>query len=96
MSYRIHCLPAGEPQDTSYEIDIEGVEAKAHTARVSSMPFNRNWPGHQRPLNQTQTAPFFAFELDSPVTFRVVAQRNFSRGRGAPPGTRHYTNCKGS
>ena len=63
----------------NYEITIGGVKAKAHTARVSAMPFNRHWPGYQRSLDQTERAPFIFFELDSPVDVCVTANRDFNK-----------------
>lgn len=77
MAYRAYRLPMGEPENTTYDIYIEGERTQAFEARVSAMPFNRHWPGHQRPLDQTELVPFVRFGLDSPVALRVVAGRDF-------------------
>ena len=53
---------------TLYRVKINGRECEVHRARVSAMPFNRTWPGHQRPLEQTEPAAFVSFEADEEVT----------------------------
>ena len=75
---KIYPIPAGEPVSTDYEITLNGKPAQAYTARVSAIPFNRVWPGQQRPIDQTEIASFLYFASDEPVTVKVKAARNFS------------------
>ena len=55
-----------------YRVWVNGTEAPLNAARVSSVPFNRRWPGHQRQLDQTEPADFLLMESTGPVTFRVL------------------------
>ena len=41
------------------------------------MPYNTVWPGHQRPMDQSEVASFLSFEMSEPVTVRLVASRDF-------------------
>ena len=46
-----------------------------HAARVSAESYNTVWPGFQRPVDQTEIAPFLSFEADEPVEVRVTLDR---------------------
>ena len=62
------------PVFADYAVTLNGCPAPLHAARVSAMPYNTTWPdrGCQRPLDQTELAPFLSFEADEPVTVRVT------------------------
>ena len=60
------------------EILINGTPADALSVRVSAMPFNTLWPGHQRPLDQTELAAYLSFATDGPVEVVVRPKRPFS------------------
>ncbi len=62
-----------------YKVKINGVACPVHRARVSAMPFNRPWPGHQRPKNQTEIAAFISFESDESVTLEVECSKKFKK-----------------
>ncbi len=55
-----------------YEVYVNGMPMPVMPARVSALPFNIWWVGHQRPLDQTEMAAFISFEADGPVTLTVV------------------------
>ena len=69
---------AGDPLRRNFSLDAEDVEVRvdgrrreARAIRVSAHPFNRVWPGHQRPLDQTDPSAYVAFEKDGPAAFEV-------------------------
>ena len=65
-------FPQGEVEQKDFNLVIEGTRIPLHQARVSAMPFNRRWPGHQRELDQTELASFASFTIDGPVTVLVT------------------------
>ena len=69
--FKIHSLPESEAKSSLYNIKINGVEMKAEFARVSAMPFNTPWPGHQRDVSQTEESGFISFESDQTVVIEV-------------------------
>ena len=75
---RIHPLPAGEAASGDFSAVIGGERATPWLCRVSAMPYNTVWPGHQRPLEQTEPASFLSFEMQEPVEVRLTANRPFA------------------
>ncbi len=74
-----HCYPIAS---TPYEhigctVKVDGVTVPLDTARVSAMPLNRRWPGHQRTLDQTALINFLSLSIDGPVTFEVIPGKPF-------------------
>ena len=80
--YRIIPIPAGEPVSELYSVRINGEAADCSFCRVSAMPFDVVWPGHQRPLDQTEEAAFLSIVSDEPVTVEV--RRSDSAGAIRP------------
>lgn len=70
-------VPAPELPSDRYAVTVDGVPAPAYRARVSRIPFDRVWPGHQRPMEQSELTAFLSFSTDRPVTVRVVPARPF-------------------
>lgn len=54
-----------------YTVSINGKPIDVHDCRVSAIPFNRPWPGKQRPYSQSESAGFISFSSDEAVTLRV-------------------------
>ena len=75
---KITNIPQEEMVSELYDIKLNGTPAKANFARVSAMPFNCTWPGHQRPLDQTEEAAFINFAMSEPVAVEVTAQKEFT------------------
>ena len=48
--------PIASERCDHFEITVNGKKTNAIKTRVSAMPFNRPWPGKQRPLEQTEIA----------------------------------------
>ncbi len=64
-------------QTADYTVKINGLTVETDTARVSAMPFNRRWPGHQRPLDQTELVDFVSFTYTEKLEFEITPQRPF-------------------
>lgn len=67
----VSSVPEGEPVYEGIDVSVDGVPVDCYTARVSAMPFNRVWPGSQRPTEQTEPAPFLSLELKKGADFCV-------------------------
>ncbi|MBR5679746.1 MAG: hypothetical protein IKX19_03765, partial [Clostridia bacterium] len=70
----IPAIPDGEPASDLYTVTVNGTPAPLWEARVSAIPFNRPWPGQERPIEQTEMAAFFSAEMTAPVDFAVTAR----------------------
>lgn len=75
---KIYSIPAGEPISGDFGITLNGQAADAYTARVSAIPFNRVWPGRQRPIEQTELASFIYFAADQTVTVALNPAKKFN------------------
>ncbi len=71
MSVNIYPVQKNAPECSDYTVKINGVTVQTNTARVSAVPFNRRWPGHQRELYQTEAVQFVSLECDEPLEFEV-------------------------
>ncbi len=69
---RIPVFPIGQQPYEGCVVSVNQRQVKPYCARVSAMPFNRGWPGHQRPLEQTELSGFLSLESDSEVTVSVT------------------------
>ena len=70
--------PKGEKLSRDFLISLNGETAfYPYEARVSAMPYNTVWPGCQRPLDQTETASFYAFSMDGATKVTLTANRDF-------------------
>ncbi len=57
---------------TDYRICIGSTNVTPDCARVSAVPYNRRWPGHQRTLDQTEVVNFLCLAHDEPVTYTIT------------------------
>jgi hypothetical protein len=71
----IYPAPAEEQLSQDFELTIGGRAVPVYSCRVSAMPFNRLWPGHQRPLDQTELASFAYWDMAGPVEVEAVSRR---------------------
>ena len=59
------------PLNDDYDVALDGRKVEVRACRESRMPFNRYWPGRQRPLDQTERASYLAFEAEGEVACTV-------------------------
>lgn len=77
MSYKIYPVTETELKTENYKVKINGKEVNPDTARVSAMPFNRRWPGHQRSKDQTELVNFVNLETDEALHFEIEPEAPF-------------------
>ncbi|MBR2950988.1 MAG: hypothetical protein IKC46_14220 [Lachnospiraceae bacterium] len=75
---KIAALPKTEALCERFTVTLNGQPAPVAAARVSAMNYNWGWPGHQRPLDQTEIAGFVRCESNEPVEVCAVVKENVS------------------
>lgn len=66
------------PLHDDYAVSLGGKPVEVRACRESRIPFNRYWPGRQRPLEQTERASYIAFEGEGSVAVTVKPKRAFT------------------
>ena len=79
MAYKIYPVTRVLPDAGDYRVLVNGKEVVTDTARVSAVPFNRRWPGHQRGMEQTELISFLSLALDEPITIEVFPREPFEK-----------------
>ena len=77
MSFNAYLITKTELQTDAYKIKINGSLYEPDTARVSAVPFNRRWPGHQRSVDQTELVNFIGLETDEALSFEIEPREPF-------------------
>ena len=77
MAYRIYPVCRTEEVCGDYTVKVNGVPAELNTARVSRIPFNRRWPGHQRDISQSELVNFLSLATDEPLTLEITPAKPF-------------------
>jgi len=54
-----------------FAANFQGKELPVEECRVSAIPFNRVWPGTQRPIEQSKIGYFTSFDVDAPGEFTL-------------------------
>ena len=80
MAIRLYPAPPGAAVSRAFAVSVNGQAAPVRVARVSAVPFNCRWPGHQRPFSQSEPAWFVGFAMDEPAALRVTAPAPFREG----------------
>ena len=78
MAYRLYPVTKTETICDDYKIKVNGEWATLDSARVSAIPYNRRWPGHQREIEQSETVNFLSLAIDGPVTLEIFPKESFS------------------
>ena len=70
----------GVARSTAYRVWLNGTEVPVYTCRISAYPFNRHWPGHQRPVEQSEAVSFVNLVSDEPISLEIVpVDQNFEK-----------------
>lgn len=77
QDYFNHNFRYVEPLSGDYEVFVNGENVPVYTCRISKIPFNRAWPGHQREINQTEIVSFVNIVSDEKTDVRVVIKREY-------------------
>lgn len=75
---KISPVPDESYKSHDFVITVNGINLDAYKCRVSRIPFNRVWPGYQRPLDQTEMASFAYLAADEEVEFAITPNKDFS------------------
>ena len=70
--------------NTDFDVTLNGIPCEVKECRVSAFPFNRPWPGKQRPYHQSESAGFIAFSADETVEIRVKRKKAFNAAQIRP------------
>jgi len=77
MSMNIYPITQTKSCCQNYKVKINGQSVPLDTARVSAVPFNRRWPGHQREKEQTELINFLSLATDEAMTFEITPDKPF-------------------
>jgi hypothetical protein len=77
MSYQIYPVTETELKCNDYRVTVNGKEAPLNTARVSAVPFNRRWPGHQRQIEQSEPIQFLSLATNESLTLEITPNAPF-------------------
>ncbi len=77
MSINIYPVTKTKDHIENYKVKVNGQPVTLDTARVSAVPFNRRWPGHQRQKEQTELVNFLSLSSDESVSFEIIPQNPF-------------------
>ena len=64
-------FPCDVPNSKDYKVYVNGEEVPVYTCRISKYPFNTWWPGHQRPVNQTDLVSYVNLVTDEEIEIEV-------------------------
>ena len=84
MSYKIYPVTETELKCDDYVVTVNGRPAPLNVARVSAVPFNRRWPGHQRQIEQSEVIQFLSLATDEPIRFEITPKTPFKEVKIRP------------
>ncbi len=64
-------FPCDVPISKDYRFFVNGQEVSVYTCRISAYPFNTCWPGHQRPVNQSEIVSYVNLVSDEELEIEV-------------------------
>ncbi|MBQ4527234.1 MAG: hypothetical protein II998_04090 [Clostridia bacterium] len=77
--YKLYPVTETDNKCNDYIVKINGEAVALDSARVSKVPFNRRWPGHQRSLDQSELINFLSLATDEELHFEITPQKSFEK-----------------
>lgn len=77
MSYKLYDIMSNGVEYEAYTVKVNGIPVAIDNARVSAIPFNRRWPGHQRQIEQSELVNFLSLATNEPLDFEITAKEPF-------------------
>lgn len=93
---KISPVPSAEKLCDRFSVSLNGESAPVSAARVSAMIFNCGWPGHQRPLDQTEICGFVRAESNESVLVKVTMHEKIKDVCVRPLSKKIRTNVTGN
>ena len=84
MSFKVYPVEDIDIKCDDYTVRINGETVALNCARVSAMPFNRRWPGHQRQIEQSELISFLSLATDEPLEIEIVPKVAFENVKIRP------------
>ncbi|MBE7025990.1 MAG: hypothetical protein E7410_00270 [Ruminococcaceae bacterium] len=84
MSFNVYPIQKTDLVCEDYEVKVNGKVAALNSARVSAMPMNRRWPGHQREIEQSELINFLSLATDEPLSFEITPKTPFEEVKIRP------------
>ncbi len=81
MGFHVYPVIPTSPACHDYSVTVNGLRAETNTARVSAVPFNRRWPGHQRQIDQSEAVQFLSMATDEPLDFEIRPREPFDASK---------------
>ena len=78
MSIQLYPVQQSDFAHDGYTVKMNGQPVPTDAARVSAVPYNRRWPGHQRTLDQTECINFLSLAADEPLSFEITPRYPFT------------------
>ena len=78
MSIQLYPVQQSDFAHDGYTVKMNGQPVPTDAARVSAVPYNRRWPGHQRTLDQTECINFLSLAADEPLSFEITPKDPFT------------------
>ncbi len=71
--------PPGIQPSVDFTLKVNGETVFVYPTRVSAIPVNQVWPGHQRPLDQTELASFAYFDFSGKVSVEIKSAQSIQK-----------------
>ena len=71
----LYDAPAEESKSDDFDVFVNGKSVFVYQARASKFPINQIWPGHQRPIDQTEIVSFCYFDFEGEIEITIKPRK---------------------